>query len=155
MEQDQAVVLLMEHSLSLAGDGDGAGPGGGPADGALSLSQAMVMEQDQMVQGHMARALGQMVEACRPALLSPVLLEETAAALKQVPAPHATGGCSQPRPRGPHRLPRRAFRAFMHAFHAFHVLMETAVFVQLASRDVSAGAWTVPAPRDPPVGCGR
>ena len=42
-------------------------------------------EQDQVVQGHMARALGQMVEACRPALLSPLLLEETAAALKQVP----------------------------------------------------------------------
>ncbi len=41
-------------------------------------------EQDQIVQGHMARSLGQMVEACRPALLTPVLLEETAAALKQV-----------------------------------------------------------------------
>jgi hypothetical protein len=46
--------------------------------------QALVGEQDQVVQGHMARALGQMVEACRPALLSPALLEETAAALKQV-----------------------------------------------------------------------
>ena len=37
-----------------------------------------------MVQGHLAQALGQMVDACRPAPLSPAMLEETAAALKQV-----------------------------------------------------------------------